>query len=200
MVSGSVMACSRLAGGVDELRRGRPPRAARPLPRPWLRHRLSPACGPARVRAGFVERGREAVAAPPFRIAGGGTRSCRLRFPSAAAGLPVLPKLRRPRACRRGRGRRLRVQAPIRRYAPRRGRPRRRWTGDSWWYPPIGFTDQSTDTPDGLPGLARDAAVSSRICRYRAVAIIGFAGASPRASRTRRPRCLGGRGAPVLLR
>ena len=56
------------------------------------------------------------------------------------------------------------------------------------------------DTPDGLSGLARDAAVSSRIFRYRAVAIIGFAGASPRASRTRRPRCLGGRVAPVLLR
>ncbi len=56
------------------------------------------------------------------------------------------------------------------------------------------------DTPDGLSDLARDAAVSSRISRYRAVAIIGFAGASPRASRTRRPRCLGGRVAPVLLR
>ena len=56
------------------------------------------------------------------------------------------------------------------------------------------------DTPDGLSGLARDSAVSSRIFRYRGVAIIGFAGASPRASRTRRPRCLGGRVAPVLLR
>ena len=47
-------------------------------------------------------------------------------------------------------------------------------------------TDQAlptnADTPDGLSDLARDAAVSSRISRYRAVAIIGFAGASPRAS------------------
>ena len=58
----------------------------------------------------------------------------------------------------------------------------------------------NADTPDGLSDLARGAAVSSRISRYRAVAIIGFAGASPRASRTRRPRCRGGRVAPVLLR
>ena len=84
-----------------------------PLPRPWLRHRLSPACGPARVRAGFVERGREAVAVPPFRVGGGGTPSCRLRFPSVAAGSPALPKLRRPRACRLGCGQRLRVRVPF---------------------------------------------------------------------------------------
>ena len=67
-----------------------------------LRHRLSPACGLARVRAGFVERGREGVAVPPFRVGGGGTPFRRLRFPSVVAGSPALPKLRRPRACRRG--------------------------------------------------------------------------------------------------
>ena len=44
--------------------------------------RLSPACGLARVRAGFVERGREAVAVTPFRVSGGGRLFCRLRFPS----------------------------------------------------------------------------------------------------------------------
>ena len=95
---------------MDELRCGRPPRTARPLPRPWLRHRLSPACGPARVRAGFVERDREAVAPPPFRVAGGGAPPCRLRFPSLAAGSPALPKLRRPRAWCGGTDRRERVE------------------------------------------------------------------------------------------
>ena len=38
----------------------------------------------ARVRAGFVERGREAVAAPPFRVAAVERRFCRLRFPSGS--------------------------------------------------------------------------------------------------------------------
>ena len=70
------------------------------LPRPWLRHRLSPARGSARVRAGFVERGREGVAVPTFRVGGGGTPFRRLRFLSvsrfagiaeaaASAGLPA---------------------------------------------------------------------------------------------------------------
>ena len=115
-----------------KVRRGRPPRTA-PLPRPWLRHRLSPACGTARVRAGFVERGREAVAPPPFRVAGGGTPPCRLGFPSIAAGSPALPKLWRRRAYRQGCEQRLRVRVPIRRYAPRRARLRRKWRWYSGW-------------------------------------------------------------------
>ena len=72
--------------------------------------------------------------------------------------------------------------------APRRG------------YPPIRLC-RPTQTPltacPVLQGTRRLAVESPAI---GAVAIIGFAGASPRASRTRRPRCLGGRVAPVLLR
>ena len=133
------LACSRLACGVDELRRGRPPWAARPFapalaPTPALAG-LWPGTCPGRVRGARPGSGR-----------GAAVQGCRrwdavlpLTVPVRQAGSPALPKLRRPRAC----GQRLRVQVPIRRYAPRRERPRRKWTGDSWWYPPIGFTDQS---------------------------------------------------------
>ena len=122
MVSGSVMACSRLAGGMDELRRGQPPRTARPFS-PALASTpalagLWPGTCPGRVRGARPESGR-----------GAAVQGCRrwyavLPFTVPVAGLPVLPKLRRRRAYRRGCGQRLRVWVPIRRYVRRRAQLR----------------------------------------------------------------------------
>ena len=78
---------------MNELWRGRPPRTARPFALAKLQHLLSPGRGLESVRAGFVERGREAVAVPPLRVGGGGTSFRRLRF------LSVRPVRRLCRSC-----------------------------------------------------------------------------------------------------
>ena len=175
------------------------PRTARPLPRPWL---LTPALAglwlgtacPGRVRGARPGSGRTAAvqgcrrwsAALPLTVPVPSGRFAGFAEAAASAGMSIAGS---------GFEFRSRFDDML------RGASGLGVNGQGI----VGGIHRSVlptkaDTPDGLSGLARDAAVSSRISRYRAVAIIGFAGASPRASRTRRPRCLGGRVAPVLLR
>ena len=273
MVSGSVMACSRLARGMNELRRGRPPRTARPFS-PALASTpalagLWPGTCPGRVRGARPGRGRGAAvqgwrrwnAVLPFTVPVRRGRFAGVAEAAASAGLPARMRDgtgvfdetnadgaargldaaggRRPFSVTTGGSPFARSLEPV---TVRGLTSKTVGNGDGGVAPRFGIhalgqgldecltglvdglpvgsspacsmafssasskvsTDQAlptnADTPDGLPDLARDAAVSSRVSRYRAVAIIGFAGASPRASRTRRPRCLGGRVAPVLLR